>query len=663
MYRLNNSAEDIMIALQTLRDTLAQEEFQNIGQGYRVPALWARPDDEGTERIVAVDAVSFFIERIDAIMAAEDESPEQLATAGEWTRDAVVYNMFTRLTAAWDHDGNGSIGIEDLPGGLRETGTFLKSIAMLPYLRSMGINTIHLLPITAIGSDGNKGSLGSPYAIRNPYALDDRLAEPFHGLGVEAEYAAFVEAAHRLGMRVVMEFVFRTASKDSDWIPEHPNWFYWIDADMPDRDGTPEHEHGYGNPRFSSEELNVINMRVRRNDTSSLPPPGMAYRQMFRPAPTEIVKEGDRYIGINDDGSRARIPGAFADWPPDDVQPPWNDVTYLKLYDHPGFNYIAYNTIRIYDSRLTTVDHENRGLWNTIINIIPHYQKNFNIDGVMIDMGHALPKRLKQSMVDRARKINPDFAFWEENFAISVKSRQEGYNATVGYLWSDEHIPAKLREFLHMLQSQDVPVPFFATPETHNTPRAAQRPGGLNFSRMVMGVNAFLPAVPFIHQGYELGETFPVNTGLGFTPEDISALPSHMLPLFSQSALCWDNPAQMSGYLARVLHIRAIWRDVVVNPSARSIAVVDAGNQDVLCFVRSSPSRDRALAVVANLDVHNAVSATVAFDTELDILTDELAGAEAGKDNGHFRINLAPGQVMVFELRTPTMQFEEFVAS
>jgi hypothetical protein len=101
---------------------------------------------------------------------------------------------------------------------------------------------------------------------------------------------------------------------------------------------------------------------------------------------------------------------------------------------------------------------------------------------------------------------------------------------------------------------------------------------------------------------------------------------------------------------------------VVVNPSARSIAVLDAGNQDVLCFVRSSPSRDRALAVVANLDVHNAATATVAFDTELDILTDELAGTEAGKGNGHFRITLAPGQVMVFELRTPTMQFEEFVS-
>jgi starch synthase (maltosyl-transferring) len=649
-----------MIALQTLRDTLAREEFQSIGPDYRIPVLWSQSDHGGNERVTVVKAISFFLECIDAILSSEDASPVQQASGGEWTKDAVVYNMFVRLTTAWDHDGDGTVGIDDLPGGLRETGTFLKCIALLPHIKRMGCNTIHLLPITAIGKDGNKGTLGSPYAIRNPYELDQRLAEPFHGLGVEAEYAAFVEAAHRLGMRVVMEFVFRTASKDSDWIPEHPNWFYWIDESIPDRDGDADHEHGYGNPRFSAEELNVINLRVRRNDTSSLPPPGMAYRQMFRPAPEEIVKEGDRYIGILGDGTRVRIPGAFADWPPDDVQPPWNDVTYLKLFEHPGFNYIAYNTIRIYDARLATVEHENRGLWNNIINIIPHFQKHFGIDGVMIDMGHALPKRLKQSMVERARKIDPDFAFWEENFAISIKSRQEGYNATVGYLWSDEHIPAKLREFLHMLQSQDVPVPFFATPETHNTPRAATRPGGLNFSRMVMAVNAFLPAVPFIHQGYELGETFPVNTGLGFTPEDIAALPSHTLPLFSQSALCWDRPEQISDFVARVMKLRADWSDVIVNPSTRGIQVVDCGNASVLCFLRSSPSGDKSLAIVANMDVHTGAHVAVALATDLDILTDELSAAECGRGDGGFRIDLAPAQVMIFELRNPGMRIEEF---
>jgi hypothetical protein len=521
------------------------------------------------------------------------------------------------------------------------------------------VNTIHLLPITVIGSDGNKGSLGSPYAIKNPYKLDERLCEPFHELGAEAEFAAFVEAAHRLGMRVVMEFVFRTASKDSEWVTDHPNWFYWIDANMPDR--SEENPDGYGNPRFSPEELLVISQRVKRNDLSSLPPPSMAYRNMFHDMPMEITMEGEHYIGIMEDGLRVRIPGAFADWPPDDIQPPWNDVTYLKMYEHQSFDYMAYNTIRMYDTRLATVDNENRGLWNTIINVIPHYQKNFGIDGVMIDMGHALPKRLKQSIVERARKVDPDFAFWEENFAISSRSRQEGYNATVGYLWSDEHLPHKLLEFLKMLETVDVPVPFFATPETHNTPRAARREGGTSFSRMTMVINAFLPAIIFLHEGYELGETYPVNTGLGFTPEEIAELPSHKLPLFSESALCWTNTDEMSALVAKVLAVRAQWHDIVVSPSHHSIKVLETSDPRVLCYMRQSRDGKNAFAVVANTDCTNAANAVVLLDAQYDILTDEISGEEVGKnDQGGFAFVLQPGQAVVCELRTTKLEIEEF---
>ena len=69
--------------------------------------------------------------------------------------------------------------------GWRETGTFLKAITLLPFIRSLGCNTVHLLPITAIGRDGHKGNLGSPFAIRDPYALDEGLSEPALGLGAE----------------------------------------------------------------------------------------------------------------------------------------------------------------------------------------------------------------------------------------------------------------------------------------------------------------------------------------------------------------------------------------------------------------------------------------------------------------------------------------------
>ncbi len=632
--------------LDELSDTLQPVE-------YIVPALWTDPAAPGEERMRSVRPVDFFKQKIDDILGEAVVMPPNTARGGEWTRTAVVYNLFVRLTTAWDHDGNGKIGLDDMSGGFRETGTFLKSIALLPYLKYLGINTIHLLPVTSIGKDGNKGTLGSPYAIRNPYKLDERLAEPFLGLDADTEFAGFVEAAHHLGIRVVTEFVFRTAAKDSDWIPEHPNWFYWIDAATPDRDGAPEHENGYGSPRFDEEELHAIYQRVKRNDTSSLPPPGLFYRQLFLKHPDSAEMIDGKYIGINADGRKTRIPGAFADWPPDDIQPPWNDVTYLKLYDHPQFNYIAYNTIRYYDSRLLHPDFENRGLWNTIINIIPHFQKNFNIDGVMIDMGHALPRRLKKAMLELARKLDPDFAFWEENFAISQKTVQEGYNAAVGYFWADAHIPDKLREFCAQLASHDTPAPFFATSETHNTKRAASRFGGTIFSKMTFAVSAFFPAMFCIHQGFELGETFPVNTGLGFSPEEISQLPSNILPLFSQSALCWNNSAEFSEYIHRLNSIRAQWLNVIINPDHRTFRVTPTSDNRVLCFLRISADDSHAILVAANTDCGHSVALHLENHALRDTLTDAMSGRIVEKHNGTFVLELEPGQVMIIPLTDP----------
>lgn len=617
---------------------------------YGVPALWATPTEPDTARVVEVDPWLFHRERIRAILAEPGRHPARLASAGEWTSRAVVYNLFVRLTTAWDHDGDGRIALDDGPEDFRETGTFLKSIALLPYLHRLGVTILHLLPVTAIGQDGNKGSLGSPYAIRNPYKLDERLAEPALGLGVDLEYKAFVEAAHHLGMRVVMEFVFRTAAKDADWIADHPNWFYWIDAEVPDRDGSPDSAQGYGSPHFPEEELRIISQRIKRNDLSSLPPPSLAYRSLFRDTPVAVHQDGTRYLGSLEDGSAARIPGAFADWPPDDVQPPWNDVTYLKLYEHPAFNYIAYNTIRMYDTRLAAVENENRGLWNTIINIIPHYQKNFAIDGVMIDMGHALPKRLKQSIVDRARRVDPDFAFWEENFAISARSRQEGYNAAVGYLWSDEHLPHKLREFLELLSRQDLPVPFFATPESHNTPRAAARPGGLLYSRQAAVINAFLPALWFLHQGYELGETWPVNTGLGFSPEELAALPSHRLPLFSESALCWTNPGEFTDLIALLAQIRRDWESIITDPRASTISLLPFSDSRILAFSRHDPEANHRLVVLANLDLTSPVSASGFLGVTESTVRDSLSDRDVPLDDGHLHRTFEPGETLVLEL-------------
>ena len=74
----------------------------------------------------------------------------------EWKTSAVVYNLFIRLTAAFDHDGDGKIGTAPLECGFRETGTLLKAIALLPYMKNLGANTVYLLPLTESAREARK---------------------------------------------------------------------------------------------------------------------------------------------------------------------------------------------------------------------------------------------------------------------------------------------------------------------------------------------------------------------------------------------------------------------------------------------------------------------------------------------------------------------------
>ncbi len=577
-----SALEQIIAALDGQRRELSRP--------YYVPGLWIDHESMEPGAVVAqaVNPYVFYSDKLQSIRATEPTPVITGSGSGEWTRHAIVYNLFPRVAAAYDHAYDDYLCLEPCDDGWRDTGTLLKCIALLPYIRSLGINTVHLLPITSVGQDGKKGTLGSPYGIRNAYKLDENLAEPALGLNVDTLFAGFVEAAHWLGMRVVMEFVLRTSSKDGDWIGEHPEWFYWIREDVPDRVPGSANAEAYGNPVFPDSDLLVIKEMVARGDFSELPAPPQTYLDMFTlpPEPDQVWLENGRWVGVLDDGTRVRIPGAFADWPPDDNQPPWTDVTYLRMYDHPDFNYIAYNTIRMYDKRLAQPENAVGDLWDAVVGVIPHYQNAFGIDGVMIDMGHALPMPLKQRVVSAARDINPDFAFWDENFLITQKSVDEGYNAVLGYMVFDFHNPDKLRDFLGRLSHERLPLPFFATAESHNTPRAASRLSALQYVHYALIFSAIVPGMPFIHNGFEFMETKPINTGLGFTDEMIAENPTDTLPLFSEWAFDWTKKGNLVASIRYALQIRQHYEALLSNPDPETVILGYSDNPNITVFAR-----------------------------------------------------------------------------
>ncbi len=654
---------------------------------YKVPALWVETgcQPEDGKAAVAVHPGEFYLKHIEAIEkhARNDIDPlkslnQQLpgGDGGNWINREAIYNIFVRLTAAYDHNGDGKLGggKNDLTlnaDGMRESGTFLKAIAMLGYVKALGCTTIHLLPVTAIGHDGNKGELGSPYAIRNPYKLEETQADPLLSLGVEDQFRAFIQACHMLGIRVICEFVFRTASKDSDWIAEHPDWFYWIDEKIADR--TPGETDlkkaaaHYGNPIFTAEELKVINAKVTAGDLNELPPPHADYRSFFKlpPAPASVkFNEKKQYRAEATDPETGkkftvRIPGAFADWPPDDNQPPWGDVTYLRMYNDenpqkPEFNYIAYNTIRMYDRRLARPELANKALWQTIVDLVPFYQQKYGIDGVMVDMGHAVPVSLMQQLISRARTIDPDFALLSENFEIKQDSVDAGYNAVVGYAWWVEYRRDGMYDLLNHVGNKGVPLSFFGAVENHNTPRAAGRPGGEEYAKYAFLVNTMLPrSIPFIHSGQELGETIPVNTGLDFTNADLEKLKGTKLALFDQCGYKWDGKHPMFGFISRVLQLRRDFAGAVNQAGNDSFCMVQTGHADVIAFIRRGEGKH--LMVLFNRDLENSLASEISLEWCLAGSVDQLENLVADGKDRYFQVrhqklvySLKPGQCCVF---------------
>lgn len=117
----------------------------------------------------------------------------------EWSYSAVLYELNVRQ--------------------FTPEGTFVAAIERLPFLRSLGVDAIWLMPIYPIGLEGRKGTLGSYYSIRDYKAVNEEF-------GSAEDFRAFVSAAHALGMKVILDWVANHTARDARWITERPaDWY------------------------------------------------------------------------------------------------------------------------------------------------------------------------------------------------------------------------------------------------------------------------------------------------------------------------------------------------------------------------------------------------------------------------------------------------------
>ena len=103
-------------------------------------------------------------------------------------------------------------------------GTFAAAQKQLPRLKDLGVDIVWLMPIYPIGIEGRKGTLGSYYAIKDYCDINPEF-------GTLADFDSFLAEAHRLGLRVVIDWVANHTSPDAKWVTGSPAQWYERDAE------------------------------------------------------------------------------------------------------------------------------------------------------------------------------------------------------------------------------------------------------------------------------------------------------------------------------------------------------------------------------------------------------------------------------------------------
>jgi cyclomaltodextrinase len=179
-------------------------------------------------------------------------------TKASWALLAALCLSLRRRAARWLP---GAVIYEVFPRDFSPAGDFNGVTAGLDRLQQLGVDVVWLMPIHPIGQVKRKGTLGSPYSVRDYYAINPDY-------GTKDDLKRLVAEAHRRGMRVIIDIVANHTSWDSVMMqtPE----FYKHNAAGQIIPPVPDWEDvaalDYSNPRLRAYMIDMLRYWIRDFD-------------------------------------------------------------------------------------------------------------------------------------------------------------------------------------------------------------------------------------------------------------------------------------------------------------------------------------------------------------------------------------------------------------
>ncbi|HEY0779042.1 MAG TPA: alpha-amylase family glycosyl hydrolase, partial [Gemmatirosa sp.] len=230
-------------------------------------------------------------------------------------------------------------------------GTFAALVPHLRRIRALGVDAIWIMPAQPIGIKNRKGTLGSYYSIRDYRAINPEF-------GTTADAKRFIDAAHREGLKVLLDWVPNHTAWDHPWITAHPDWYvHRPDGSIMNARDNEDHETDWTDVA----ELNYNNPSMRRAMLADM-----------------------RYwldtMGV--DGFRCDVAGGV----PEDF---WRDARASLGAGHPDFFMLAEaEGAKYYDAFDMTYGWT---LWDRLVDISKGKQPLASLDGYLAHADSTLP--------------------------------------------------------------------------------------------------------------------------------------------------------------------------------------------------------------------------------------------------------------------------------
>ncbi|MCF0165091.1 MAG: alpha-amylase [Bacteroidales bacterium] len=127
------------------------------------------------------------------------DAPVTNVKHADWVKNAVIYEVNVRQYSP--------------------ESSFKAVTANLPRLKELGVDILWVMPPYPIGVECRKGTWGSYYAITDYKAINPEF-------GTMEDFMDFVNAAHGMGFKVILDWVANHTAPDHPWTKEHPDWYY-----------------------------------------------------------------------------------------------------------------------------------------------------------------------------------------------------------------------------------------------------------------------------------------------------------------------------------------------------------------------------------------------------------------------------------------------------